>query len=110
MFPILVPNIGFKKFAEIKPNLKTWLTDIQADAKSIQAIHKTRNISEDAKTDHFFNETYTVLEHQTAEKIAPSGVLSITPNKDARVAHRHSTSQTMNLLNMNIKVLIYASS
>ena len=122
--------------------LKTWMTNIQADTNSIQAIHKSRNNYEDVKKDHFFKETYTgwfkdprtdrfspsranqsvhgfmvwspilfsVLDHQTAEKIAPSGVLSITPNQDASVAHRHSTSQTMNLLNMNVKVLIYASS
>ena len=55
-----ITNLLPKQFIFTSPTkLKTWLTDIQADAKSIQAIHKTRNISEDAKTDHFFNETYT---------------------------------------------------
>jgi len=59
MFPILVPNVGFKKFAEIKPNLETWLTNIRADKNTIQAIHKTRNNFKDVKKDHFFKETYT---------------------------------------------------
>ena len=55
--------------------------------------------------------TFLVLDHQPAENnVAPSGVLSITPNEDTRVKQWHSGSQTMNLLNMNIKVLIYASS
>lgn len=53
---------------------------------------------------------FSVLDHQSAENIAPSGVLSITPNEDTRIKKFHSTSQTMNLLNMNIKVLIYPSS
>ena len=31
MIPILVPNIGFKQFSEIKPDLETWMKDIDAD-------------------------------------------------------------------------------
>ena len=68
------------------------------------------NMSMDSWVSTFFS----VLDHQSANNtIAPSGVLSITPNEDTRLVdtpQRHSTSQTMNLLNMNIKVLIYASS
>jgi len=110
MFPILLPNIGFKQYAEIKPNLDKWLTSIRADAKSIQAIHKSRNNFEDVKKDYFFKETYTVLDHHSAESVSPSGVLSITPNEDVHRKRWHDSSQTMNLLNMNIKVLIYSSS
>ena len=100
------------------------MTSIQADRNSIQAIHKLRNSFEDGS----FKETYTgflslkvvhkkidqikiflVLNHISAENISPSGVLSITPNKDMKQKRRQNTIQTMSLLKMNIKVLIYTS-
>ena len=143
MVPILVPNIGFKQFGEIKPNagiknefslsitmqyhcslhpiskLDNWLTNIQADRNSIQAILKLRNNSEDGS----FKETYTgflslslkvhhlttflALNHISAENISPSGVLSITPNEEMKRKRSQVSIQTMNLLKMKVKVLIY---
>ena len=59
MVPILVPNIGFKKFSEIKPDLETWMKNIDADTYTIEPIHKTKNDAEGPNADHFFKETYT---------------------------------------------------
>ena len=59
MVPILVPNIGFKKFSEIKPDLETWMKNINADTYTIEPIHKTKNDAESPNPDHFFKETYT---------------------------------------------------
>ena len=59
MIPILVPNIGFKKFSEIKPDLEAWMKDIDADTYTIEPIHKTKNTIESVDLDHFYKETYT---------------------------------------------------
>ena len=40
MVPILVPNIGFKKFSEIKPDFETWMNNINASTFTIVPIHK----------------------------------------------------------------------
>ena len=104
--------------------LDDWLNNIQADRNSIQAIHKLRNSFEDGS----FKETYTgflslkvvhkkidqikiflVLNHISAENISPSGVLSITPNEEMKRKRSQVSIQTMNLLKMKVKVLIYTS-
>ena len=59
MVPILVPNIGFKKFSEIKPDLETWMKNINADTYTIEPIHKIKNDAESPNADHFYRETYT---------------------------------------------------
>ena len=59
MVPILVPNIGFKKFSEIKPDLETWMKNINADTYTIEPIHKTKNDTKTADADYFLKETYT---------------------------------------------------
>ena len=59
MVPILVPNIGFKKFSEIKPDLETWMKNINADTYTIEPIHKTKNDTKTANADYFLKETYT---------------------------------------------------
>ena len=39
MLPILIPNIGFKEFSEIKPKkLEAWLKSIEADLDSLETI------------------------------------------------------------------------
>ena len=42
MLPILVPNIGFKEFSEIKPNVQTWLKSIEADLDSLESIYSDK--------------------------------------------------------------------
>ena len=59
MIPILVPNIGFKQFSEIRPDLETWMKDIDADTYTIEPIHKTKNTIESVDLNHFYKETYT---------------------------------------------------
>ena len=59
MIPILVPNIGFKQFSEIKPDLETWMKDIYADTYTIEPIHKTKNTIESEDMNYFYKETYT---------------------------------------------------
>ena len=52
---------------------------------------------------------FSVLDHQSSGKISPSGVVSITPNEDLKLARMYDAMQIMKLLNMNINVLIYSA-
>ena len=50
-----------------------------------------------------------VLDHLSSDEISPSGVVSITPNEDLMLPRCADSIQTMNLLNMKIRVSIYAA-
>ena len=56
-----------------------------------------------------FKLKFLVLDHLSPDEISPSGVVSITPNEDLKIPRWADCIQTMNLLNMKIKVWIYAA-
>ena len=56
-----------------------------------------------------FKLKFLVLDHLSSDDISPSGVVSITPNEDLKIPRWANCIQTMNLLNMKIKVWIYAT-
>ena len=54
---------------------------------------------------------FSVLDHKSADSISPSGVVSITPNKDLKSKSKNSpevSTHIMNLLNMNITVHVHS--